>query len=102
MGQAGQICGNCGTVNKAGEQYCVNCGYTLAGGPTGPIPHVATTGGQIQSTTTGGRHITGALAAGNVISGRYRIVQLMGKGGFGAVYKAVDERFKAQRVVAIK
>ncbi len=30
------------------------------------------------------------------------MVQLVGKGGFGAVYKASDERFQAQRVVAIK
>jgi serine/threonine protein kinase len=49
-----------------------------------------------------GRHITGALVIGSLLSGRYRIVQLMGKGGFGAVYKALDERFQGQRVVAIK
>ncbi len=48
------------------------------------------------------RRLTGALIAGQLLGGRYRIVQLMGKGGFGAVYKASDERFQAQRVVAIK
>jgi serine/threonine protein kinase len=48
------------------------------------------------------RRSTGALTIGSLLSGRYRIVQLMGKGGFGAVYKALDERFQGQRVVAIK
>jgi serine/threonine protein kinase len=48
------------------------------------------------------RRITGALMAGNTLGGRYRIVEMIGKGGFGAVYKATDERFQAQRVVAVK
>jgi len=52
--------------------------------------------------STSGRRTTGALANGSLLSGRYRIVQLVGKGGFGAVYKALDERFRGQRVVAIK
>lgn len=42
------------------------------------------------------------MVVGSLLSGRYRIVQLMGKGGFGAVYKAHDERFQGQRTVAIK
>ena len=36
------------------------------------------------------------------MEGRYRIVNMVGKGGFGAVYEATDERFQARRVVAIK
>lgn len=96
MGQAGakRICNNCGTVNSASEQFCTNCGYELTGGPVGPLPS--------GSTTAGSHRTTGALVTGSLLGGRYRIVQLMGKGGFGAVYKATDARFQSQRAVAIK
>jgi len=48
------------------------------------------------------RRTTGALIAGNLLESRYRVVRLVGKGGFGAVYEARDERFQAKRIVAIK
>ncbi len=101
MRQAGswRTCAHCGTLNAATEQFCVNCGYALTGGPgsqgQGTSPPVA-----VASTT--GRRVTGALGPGALLGGRYRIVQALGKGGFGAVYKAVDTRFQGQRVVAIK
>ncbi|GER83241.1 hypothetical protein KTAU_18780 [Thermogemmatispora aurantia] len=91
-------CGHCGTPNAPGEQFCINCGYTLAGPPTGVYAAVASS----PAVTGGGRRITGALSPGALLSGRYRIVALVGKGGFGAVYKALDLRFSARRQVAIK
>src|SRR5215472_3623833 len=93
MGQAGVICRNCGTVNDPHDQFCANCGYELIGGTSSSAP---------TAVNSSGRRSTGALAVGSLIGGRYRIVQLVGKGGFGAVYKALDERFQGQRVVAIK
>ncbi len=92
MGQAGswRTCVHCGTLNAAAEQFCVNCGYALTSGP----------GSQEQSTSpvvaiagATGRRVTGALVPGALLSGRYRIVRALGKGGFGAVYQAVDTRF---------
>ena len=46
--------------------------------------------------------MAGTLTTGSLLSGRYRTVQLMGEGGFGAVYRANDERFQGARDVAIK
>ena len=46
--------------------------------------------------------MTGTVTVRKLLGGRYRIVKLIGEGGFGAVYKANDERFQATRVVAIK
>jgi serine/threonine protein kinase len=100
MGQAGVICRNCGTVNSPHDQFCSNCGYELTSGSVGPIPSTSTNTPAVG--TSSGRRTTGALAIGSLLSGRYRIIQLVGKGGFGAVYKALDERFQGQRVVAIK
>lgn len=110
MGQAGagRRCGNCGTLNPPNEQFCTNCGYSLAGGPTSPIPlppKPGTNYGQGNPSTVaapGARRVTGALSAGYLLGGRYRISRSVGKGGFGAVYEAADERFRGQRVVAIK
>ncbi len=42
------------------------------------------------------------LQKGEGVGTRYRIIQLVGKGGFGAVYEALDEHFQSCRVVAIK
>src|SRR6266700_2257582 len=117
-----QFCGNCGTANAAGEQFCGNCGYSLAGGPTGPnfsgptivsstAPAAISSGAPtligsnaptIGGSGSGMRRTTGALIAGNLLESRYRVVRLVGKGGFGAVYEARDERFQAKRIVAIK
>jgi serine/threonine protein kinase len=100
MGQAGVICTNCGTVNDPHDQFCSNCGFELAGSSVGAISGTSTSAPS--PVNSSGRRTTGALAIGSLLGGRYRIVQLVGKGGFGAVYKALDERFQGQRVVAIK
>ncbi|MDQ2715494.1 MAG: protein kinase [Chloroflexota bacterium] len=110
MAQAGvtRNCGNCGAVNSANDQFCSNCGYLLAAGPadkTLSSTAVAAAAAPTMMNTVAvgaGRRVTGALPTGSLPGGRYRIMQLIGKGGFGAVYKASDERFSAQRVVAIK
>jgi serine/threonine protein kinase len=102
MAQNTQICGNCGTPNNINSQFCSNCGYSLAGGPVDRT--VLSTGNNAPTVVSAAtsRRITGALLPGNLLGGRYRIVEMIGKGGFGAVYKATDERFQAKRIVAVK
>ncbi len=69
-----------------------------SGAPTLIGSNAPTVGG----SGSGMRRTTGALIAGNLLENRYRVVRLAGKGGFGAVYEARDERFQAKRIVAIK
>jgi len=45
--------------------------------------------------------MTGALQAMDILQQRYRIMRLLGRGGFGAVYEAADLRIRGRRV-AIK
>src|SRR5262249_45387121 len=102
MTQNTQACGHCGEINTPEREFCSRCGYSLAGDsvyPTMQSPSNDTT--TVISAATN-RRITGALLSGNLLGGRYRVVEMIGKGGYGAVYKAKDERFQANRIVAIK
>ena len=73
----------------------------MAGGPTGTIPVISSTHAPTVLASPAQR-ITGTLAQGALLGGRYRIAEIVGKGGFGAVYEATDQRFQGRRVVAVK
>lgn len=78
-------CAKCGTDNPTHAAFCFACGQSL---------QTATGGFALTSST-------GSLVQNSRLKERYHILTPIGKGGFGAVYKAADTLF-GYRCVAIK
>jgi len=70
-----QICPKCSQNNTLTARTCIHCGSPL---PSIPL-----------------------LAKGTILNSRYIVMQVLGFGGFGAVYLAIDQRL-GNRKVAVK
>jgi serine/threonine protein kinase len=79
------FCDRCGAANRAQAAFCAACGQRLYAPLAG----------------TASNSLTGLLIQHHILKQRYRIISQIGKGGFGAVYKAMDTQF-GNRLVAIK
>lgn len=89
------FCDECGAALPTQAATCTACGHQLVASalpptlqatkPTLPAPTVSTE----------------SLAAGFLLAGRYRIVSLVGEGGFAQVYKAKDNE-QRNMLVAVK
>jgi tetratricopeptide (TPR) repeat protein len=85
-------CPKCGAPQRPGAKFCKECGYRFN--------EIATA----MPSTGGGLN---QLKVGQVLAGRYKIVKVVGGGGMGAVFQAVDTHLQTReepegRLCAVK
>lgn len=82
-------CPKCGTRNPSDSKYCKECATALIAPEEIPCSHTKT----LETPKE-------ALPKGTIFANRYEIIEVLGKGGMGKVYKALDKEINDE--VAIK
>jgi len=94
----GTKCLQCGFDNPVETAFCGKCGTKLE--PAGPERPSAPSPPDSVSFTKTLETPREELTTGSTFAGRYQIIEELGKGGMGRIYKAIDKEIEAK--VALK
>ena len=83
------ICSKCGSTNPGTSHFCAECGTALELSLKGGVSVTKTVQTPIKE-----------LTMGSLFAGRYQIIEELGKGGMGRVYKVLDTEVNTK--VALK
>ncbi|MEB3237294.1 MAG: protein kinase [Candidatus Sericytochromatia bacterium] len=83
-------CPSCNTPNDEENRFCCDCGKPLKAAVT------AQPMGAVTQPASGYAPPSTLLAPSTLLQERYRITQLVGQGGMGAIYLANDTRFSSK------